>query len=111
MADTNVTRRTIIGAMGISVAAASFGGIQPAFAQGVLTRAREEKTIRIGFANEAPYAFASPEGKLVGIMPDVIGAILRDLGIPNMEGVLTDFGGLIPGLLAGRFDILGAGLY
>ena len=72
---------------------------------------QREKTIRVGFANEAPYAFASSDGKLVGLMPDVIGYIMKELGAPAIEGVLTDFGGLIPGLLAGRFDVLGAGLY
>ncbi len=84
---------------------------QSASAESTLEKMRREKTIRVGFANEAPYAYASPDGKLVGLMPDVIGYIMKELGAPNMEGVLTDFGGLIPGLLAGRFDVLGAGLY
>ena len=82
-----------------------------AAAESSLERLKREKTIRVGFANEAPYAFASPEGKLVGLMPDVIRYIMKDLGANEIEGVLTDFGGLIPGLLAGRFDVLGAGLY
>lgn len=82
-----------------------------ASAETAYERLKREQTVRVGFANEAPYAFASPEGKLVGLMPDVIGYIMRELGVPTMEGVLTDFGGLIPGLLAGRFDVLGAGLY
>ena len=56
-------------------------------------------------------AFASADGKLVGPMPNVIRRIVGELGVPTLEGVLTDFGGLVPGLLAGRFDILGAKLY
>lgn len=79
--------------------------------ESTLEKIQREKTVRVGFANEAPYAYASPDGKLVGLMPDVIGHIMAELGVPAMEGVLTDFGGLIPGLLAGRFDLLGAGLY
>src|SRR3954470_14194927 len=106
------TRRGILaaGAGGVTLAGRILHS-GPAWAETPLERARREKTIRVGFANEAPYAFASPDGKLVGVMPDVIRYVMADLGIPNLEGVLTDFGGLIPGLLAGRFDILGAGLY
>jgi polar amino acid transport system substrate-binding protein len=76
-----------------------------------LARVRADGTIRVGFANEAPYAYASPDGKLVGIMPDVISYVMAQLGVPAVEGVLTEFGGLIPGLQAKRFDLLGAGLY
>lgn len=78
---------------------------------GTLAKARADGTIRVGFANEAPYAYASADGKLVGIMPDVIGYLMAQLGVAAVEGVLTEFGGLIPGLQAGRFDLLGAGLY
>ena len=109
-----LTRREVLrmGA-GMGLLAAGGGLLTPrvALAQATLERAKRDKTIRVGFANESPYAFASPEGKLIGLMPDVIQYIMADLGVPSMEGVLTEFGGLIPGLLAGRFDILGAGLY
>jgi polar amino acid transport system substrate-binding protein len=109
-----LTRRDLLktGA-GIGLLMAGGGLIIPgsALAETTLEKARREKTLRVGFANESPYAFASPEGKLIGLMPDVIHYIMGELGIPNLEGVLTEFGGLIPGLMAGRFDILGAGLY
>jgi polar amino acid transport system substrate-binding protein len=106
-----LTRRSILlGASGLCVGAAGlFSGA--AYASTPLADAKRDGRIRVGFANEAPYAFASPEGKLTGLMPDVIGYITKELGVPELEGVLTEFGGLIPGLLAKRFDILGAGLY
>jgi polar amino acid transport system substrate-binding protein len=107
------TRREVLKSAGAGLVLVGAGLLTPRFALADATfdRAKRDKTIRVGFANEAPYAFASPEGKLVGLMPDVIQYIMKDLGVPNLEGVLTEFGGLIPGLLAGRFDILGAGLY
>jgi polar amino acid transport system substrate-binding protein len=37
--------------------------------------------------------------------------VLRDLGIERVEGVLTEFGSLIPGLKARRFDLIAAGMY
>jgi polar amino acid transport system substrate-binding protein len=33
------------------------------------------------------------------------------MGITQVDGVLTEFGSLIPGLKAGRFDIIAAGMY
>lgn len=117
MAGLKQTRRGFLKQTGAGflLAGAGVTGVglfsRPAFAQSALEQARKDGTIRVGFANEAPYAFASPEGQLVGLMPDVIKHIMNKLGVPSIEGVLTDFGGLIPGLLAGRFDTLGAGLY
>ena len=37
-------------------------------------------------------------------------AIFANLGIDTVEGVSTDFGALIPGLQAGRFDVVSAGM-
>ena len=33
------------------------------------------------------------------------------MGIAQVDGVLTEFGSLIPGLQAGRFDIIAAGMF
>lgn len=80
-------------------------------AQGTLERAREEGFVRVGFANEVPYAYANPDGTLTGEAVEVARVILERLGIPEMDGVLTEFGSLIPGLQARRFDIITAGMY
>ncbi|MFQ5613718.1 MAG: ectoine/hydroxyectoine ABC transporter substrate-binding protein EhuB [Anaerolineae bacterium] len=74
-------------------------------------RAKREGVVRVGFANENPYAYAKPDGTLSGEAVEVARAVLERLGIPEMEGVLTEFGSLIPGLQAGRFDIITAGMY
>ena len=62
-------------------------------------------------ANEAPYGYATPDGKLTGEAPEVAKAVLAKMGITQVDGVLTEFGSLIPGLKAGRFDIIAAGMY
>ncbi|MGF1631617.1 MAG: ectoine/hydroxyectoine ABC transporter substrate-binding protein EhuB [Kiloniellaceae bacterium] len=82
-----------------------------ALAQSTLEKAREAGFIRIGFANEAPYGFATPDGQLTGEAPEVAKAVLAKLGISEVDGVLTEFGSLIPGLKAGRFDIIAAGMF
>lgn len=79
--------------------------------ESTLERARREGVIRVGFANENPYAFARPDGTLSGEAVEVARAVFQALGIAEMEGVLTQFGSLIPGLQAGRFDVITAGMY
>ena len=80
-------------------------------AQNPLEEARERGFIRVGFANEVPYAYAQPDGTLTGEAVEVARAIFQRLGIEEMDGVLTEFGSLIPGLRAGRFDVITAGMY
>jgi polar amino acid transport system substrate-binding protein len=98
-------------AAGLAAAAAAFGASAPAFAQSVLEAAKSQGFIRVGFANEAPFGFATPDGKLTGEAPEVAKAVLAKIGIPQVDGVLTEFGSLIPGLKAGRFDIIAAGMF
>ncbi|MCC5876439.1 MAG: ectoine/hydroxyectoine ABC transporter substrate-binding protein EhuB [Candidatus Sumerlaeia bacterium] len=77
-----------------------------------LERVREEGTIRIGYANEAPYAFRDSEtGRVTGEAPEIARVILGRMGVEEVEGVLTEFGSLIPALNAGRVDIVAAGMY
>jgi polar amino acid transport system substrate-binding protein len=83
----------------------------PALAQSTLETAKKNGYIRVGFANEAPFGYATPDGQLTGEAPEVAKAILKKLGIEQVDGVLTEFGSLIPGLQAGRFDIIAAGMF
>jgi polar amino acid transport system substrate-binding protein len=83
----------------------------PALAQTTLEKARESGYIRVGFANEAPFGFATTDGELTGEAPEVAKAVLAKMGIKEVDGVLTEFGSLIPGLKAGRFDIIAAGMF
>jgi polar amino acid transport system substrate-binding protein len=77
-----------------------------------LERARAAGVIRLGFANEAPFAFLDQtSGELTGEAPAIARALLARLGVPRVEGVLTEWGALIPGLKAGRFDLIAAGMY
>jgi polar amino acid transport system substrate-binding protein len=79
--------------------------------ESTLERVLREGVIRVGFANENPYAFAQPDGTLSGEAVEVAREVFSRMGIAEMEGVLTEFGSLIPGLDAGRFDAITAGMY
>lgn len=110
MARLFVTRRGLMLGSAAGFLAAA-GGVRPARAEGTLERAREQGFIRVGFANEAPYGYATPSGELTGEAPEVAKAVLERMGIGEVDGVLTEFASLIPGLKAGRFDIIAAGMF
>lgn len=76
-----------------------------------LERAQNDGFITVGFANEIPYAYATADGQLTGQSVEVARAVLKRLDIEEMDGVVTEFGSLIPGLQAGRFDVITAGMY
>lgn len=80
--------------------------------ESALARMRRTGVARVGFANEPPYGFyVTATGEITGEAPEVAKAILRRLGIKKVEPVVTEFGSLIPGLKAGRFDLIAAGMY
>src|SRR5690349_11223516 len=110
--DWRMSRRSLLlGAAGLGAAGAVLGSPRLAFAETTLQRAKRQGYIRVGFANEAPFGYATPDGKLTGEAPEVAKAVLAKMGISQVDGVLTEFGSLIPGLLAGRFDIIAAGMF
>jgi polar amino acid transport system substrate-binding protein len=76
-----------------------------------LSHFQDQGYIRVGFANEAPYGYADSSGKLTGEAPTVAAAIMKKLGVKSTQGVLTEFGSLIPGLMAKRFDMIAAGMF
>ncbi len=77
----------------------------------VLQKAQKDGVMRIGFANEIPYDFIGKDNKLTGMSPSILRVVLKRLGVDHMDGVLADFGALIPGLNAGRWDIVAAGMF
>lgn len=78
---------------------------------GTLDKAKSAGKITVGFANEAPYGYTDKSGKLTGEAPELARVIFKELGIDKVEGVQVDFGGLIGGLNAKRFDVIAAGMF
>jgi polar amino acid transport system substrate-binding protein len=73
-----------------------------------LDKVKQTGTIRIATANEIPYGWIDESGEARGIAPDVAEAVLERMGIENIEWTVTEFGSLIPGLMANRFDMAAA---
>ncbi|WP_324653970.1 ectoine/hydroxyectoine ABC transporter substrate-binding protein EhuB [Georgenia sp. H159] len=84
--------------------------VSPSEGQSTLEALQEEGTITVGFAGEAPYSFENDEGELVGASVALQERIWGELGIENVEGVQAEFGQLIQGLNAGRWDVVAAGM-
>lgn len=85
--------------------------ILPAGAETTLEKIKAQGAIRLGFTNEAPFAYATPDGQLTGVVIEVLRKIFDQMGVKDFDGGLTTFGGLIPGLKAGRFDLVTSSIY
>lgn len=105
-------RRGVAAALTLALASTTLGtaAIVAQDEETTLQRIQREGIARVGFSNEAPFAFAGPEG-VTGAAPEIVRAVLADAGVTQLEGVLVEFSGLIPGLVANRFDVIGAGMF
>jgi polar amino acid transport system substrate-binding protein len=59
-------------------------------------------------ANEVPYGYMKEDGTAAGIGPEVAIAVLKSIGINEVNWTVTPFGTLIPGLKARRFAFAAA---
>lgn len=68
------------------------------------------REVRVGYANESPFAYSDGQ-RVTGEAPEVLRKVLARLGVTEVRGVLTEFGSLVPGLKARRFELIAAGMY
>ncbi|MDK4702013.1 ectoine/hydroxyectoine ABC transporter substrate-binding protein EhuB [Rhizobium sp. CNPSo 4062] len=73
-----------------------------------LEQIKKDGYIRGASANEVPYSYMDESGAAKGIGPDVAAAVLKSMGVKDVEWTVTPFGSLIPGLKAKRFDFVAA---
>ncbi len=97
-----LTAAGIAGGLGFSDARGQSGGL--------LERARRDKVIKIGIVNQPPYSELKPDGTIDGASAVIVRQIMEKLGIPKVEALTATYGQLIPGLQAGRWDMIGASL-
>lgn len=83
----------------------------PALAQTTKERILRDGKIVIGIHNRSPWGYRDDvTGAATGWHPDLLRAAFAGLGVKELEIRVTEFGALIPGLLAGRFDAVASGL-
>lgn len=81
-----------------------------ALAEGLLDKAKGEG-LAIAFYNYNPNSFFNDKGELIGTDPDTLNAVLAAMGAKIASMQDTEWGNLIPGLKAKRFDAVAAGMY
>ncbi len=86
-------------------------GGTPAGGEDLLAKGKKQGYLRVGIANEPPYTKVTADGTVTGCEPDVFRAVVKRMGIPDIQGIITPYNGMIPGLKANRWDAITAGLF
>lgn len=76
---------------------------------GLLEQLQEAGSITVGFAGEEPYSYTE-DGELTGATIALHREVFSQMGIEEVDGQEVDWDALIPGLNAGRFDAISAGM-
>ncbi|KUM23904.1 ectoine/hydroxyectoine ABC transporter substrate-binding protein EhuB [Mesorhizobium loti] len=88
----------------VSVAASASG-------ESLLEKIKNGETVRIGFSNDPPNAYSGDNNEPIGFTNTIMLAVLKKMGATKIEPVVTEWGSLIPGLQAGRYDVISDAMY
>ncbi|MGH3756911.1 transporter substrate-binding domain-containing protein [Actinophytocola sp.] len=117
-AQLDLSRRQLLKGGLAAIGLGAFGGLATGCGavglDDTLERIKKEGVVRIGHAGERPFAYrdeTAGDGVLVGAMPAVHREVFARIGDIEVEGVETLFRDLADGLNAGRFDVIGAGMF
>ena len=78
-------------------------------ASSVIEEIKRRNTLRVGMSTFVPWAFRNRAGELIGYEIDVATRLAQDMGV-RPEFVPTAWDGIVPALLAGRFDMIIGGM-
>jgi polar amino acid transport system substrate-binding protein len=80
--------------------------------QSTLEKVKKDKVLIVGTdPTFPPFEFKNKQKQYDGFDIDMINAIAKEMGIPKVQFVDTDFKGLIPGVQAKKFDAVISGIY
>ena len=78
-------------------------------AQSVVETIKKRGSLRVGLSTFVPWAMRNNDGALIGFEIDVATKVAEDMGV-GVEFVPTAWDGIIPALIAGKFDIIISGM-
>ena len=78
-------------------------------AESVIETIQRRGALQVGVSTFEPWAMRDRSGELVGFEVDVAKKVAADMGV-EIEFVPTSWDGIIPALLAGKFDVIIGGL-
>jgi polar amino acid transport system substrate-binding protein len=99
----------VIAAVALGVGLTGLTGM-PAVAAD-LTQLKEQGFARIAIANEPPWTMVTTGGEVSGAAPDLARAVLNKMGVEDIVASVSEYGAMIPGVQARRFDMVAAGLF
>ena len=97
-----------------AAAAIAFAGLAGAASQelassSVLEEIKKRGTLRVGMSTFVPWAMRDKQGDLIGFEIDVATRVAEDMGV-SIEFVPTAWSGIIPALIAQKFDVIIGGM-
>lgn len=107
----SVGRKAGVAAIAAALGVAALAAGPAAAAEDTLAKLKEQGFARIAIANEPPYTEVKPDGTVSGAGPELARAIFKKLGVGDVVASVSEYGAMIPGLQAGRFDAVTAGLF
>lgn len=97
-------------ALVLTLGATAQAGIQQDLAaSSVIETIKQRGTLRVGLSTFVPWAMRNKQGDLIGFEVDVATQVAKDMGV-ELELVPTAWAGIIPALLAGKFDVIIGGM-
>jgi polar amino acid transport system substrate-binding protein len=97
-----------------AAAAIAFAGLAGAASQelassSVLEEIKKRGSLRVGMSTFVPWAMRDKQGDLIGFEIDVATRVAEDMGV-SIEFVPTAWSGIIPALIAQKFDVIIGGM-
>jgi polar amino acid transport system substrate-binding protein len=81
----------------------------PAVANDLIADIQKRGTLKVGMSTFVPWAMRDKQGNLIGFEIDVATKVAADMGV-EVEFVPTAWSGIIPALLAKKFDVIIGGM-
>lgn len=96
-------------ALGAALPAAAQDAQQALASESVIEQIKQRGTIRVGMSTFVPWAMRDRNGDLIGFEIDVAKKLAEDMEV-EVEFVPTAWDGIIPALIAGKFDVIIGGM-
>ena len=109
--DKNVAKVLVLVIFLLGLALPATGGDlqQKLVKESTIDQVARRGTIRVGMDVFVPWAMKDKKGELIGFEIDVARQLAEDMGV-KVEFVPTKWSGIIPALLAGKFDVIIGGM-
>jgi len=108
-----IRRRSILAAAALAAVAGLAGPVhaqdQEVAASSVIEAIKQRGTLQVGLSTFVPWSMNNKDGELIGFEIDVANKLAEDMGV-EVEFVPTAWDGIIPALIAGKFDVIISGM-